>query len=32
MSRYTLFVRLALLIAVLALVASVLGSEPWVPY
>jgi hypothetical protein len=32
MFRNTLYVRLALLIAVLALVASVLGSEPWVPY
>jgi len=32
MFRNTLFVRLALLIAVLALVASVLGSDPWGPY
>jgi hypothetical protein len=32
MFRTTLFVRLALLIAVAALVASVLGSEPWGPY
>jgi hypothetical protein len=32
MSRNIPFVRLALLIVVLALVSSVLGSEPWVPY
>ncbi|MCW2976371.1 MAG: hypothetical protein JWM06_1652 [Actinomycetia bacterium] len=32
MSRNIAFVRVALLIVVLALVSSVLGSEPWVPY
>ena len=32
MSRNTFYVRLALLIVVLALVASVLGSDPWGPY
>ena len=32
MSRYTLFVRLAVLMTTLALVASILGSEPWGPY
>jgi hypothetical protein len=32
MSRNIPFVRLALLIVVLALVASGLGSEPWVPF
>jgi len=32
MSRTTLFVRLALLVALAALVASVLGGDPWGPY
>ena len=32
MSRNTLFVRLALLIVLAALVASVLGCDPWGPY
>ena len=32
MSRSTLCVRLVLLIAVAALVASILGGDPWGPY
>jgi len=32
MSRNALFLRLALLVAVAALVASVLGGDPWGPY
>ena len=31
MSRYTLYTRLVLIVAVLALAAWVLGNEPWGP-
>jgi len=32
MSRNTLYLRLALLLVLAALVASVLGGDPWGPY
>ena len=32
MSRYTFYVRFALLVAILATVAVLLGNEPWGPW